>query len=162
VNRSLSATSAPSKRRRHDKQQKMHEACEDLCCFCLIATSCSSRNCLCAKAGWPCRHCNPGECNRCTNTVAIHNRAIQIKNARRTMSIAACFWQRVGQPLDPLIPLYNISPPCHVDDDETDLTVVEIKNPPGDAEECNNDWVVLFNVSTALPAIKNNPKGQQQ
>ena len=91
VNCSLSATSAPSKKHRHDKRQKVHEACNDLCCFCLIATSCSSRNCPCAKAGRPCRFCNFGESNCCKNTVAVHNRLIRIKNARLTTSIAACF-----------------------------------------------------------------------
>jgi 1,2-dihydroxy-3-keto-5-methylthiopentene dioxygenase len=34
-----------------------------------------------------------------------------------------------------------------------DLMVVEINNPPEDAEECNNNRVVLFDVSTALPAL---------
>ncbi len=31
--------------------------------------------------------------------------------------------------------------------------MVEINNPPGDAKECNNNRVVLFDVSTALPAL---------
>jgi hypothetical protein len=153
VNHSSSATSAPSERRRHDKRQKTHEAREDLCCFCLIAASCSSCNCPCAKAGRPCQRSDPGECNRCTNTVAVHNRAIRIKNARQTTSIAARFMKRVGQPFNPLIPLYDVPPPCNADDNEMDVTVVEINNPPGDAKECNNNRVVLFNVSTALPAL---------
>ncbi len=69
------------------------------------------------------------------------------------MSIAACLRQPAGRPLDPLIPLYNVPPPCNADDDETDLTVVEINNPPGDAKECDNNQVVLFDVSTTLPAL---------
>jgi hypothetical protein len=80
-------------------------------------------------------------------------RVIQIMNAHRTTSIADCFWQRVGRPLNPLIPLYNVPPPRDVDNDETDLMVVKINNPPGDAKECDDDWVVLFDVLTALPAL---------
>jgi hypothetical protein len=68
-------------------------------------------------------------------------------------NIAARFRQRVGRLLNPLIPLYNVPPPCNADDDKMDLTVVEINNPPGDANECNNDRVVLFDVLTALPAL---------
>jgi hypothetical protein len=82
MNRSSSTMSAPSERRRHDKQQKTHEARKDLCCFCLIAAFCSPRNCPCAKAGQPCQRCDSGECNHCTNMVAVHNQAIQIKNTR--------------------------------------------------------------------------------
>jgi hypothetical protein len=98
---SLFALSAPSKRRRHGKQQKMHRVCEDLCCFCLIAATCSLHNCPCAKAGRPCRCCDPGVCNRCTNTVADHNRAIHVENARQTISIAACFWKPAAQSSHP-------------------------------------------------------------
>jgi hypothetical protein len=41
-----------------------------------------------------------------------------------------------------------------VDDNQTDLMVVEINNPPGDAEECDDNRVILFDMSTALPALE--------
>jgi hypothetical protein len=76
VSQSLSASGAPPERRRNNKRQKTTKACEDLCCFCLIAASRSSHNCPCAKAGRPCQCCNSRTCNQCTNTVATHNWAI--------------------------------------------------------------------------------------
>jgi hypothetical protein len=102
VSRSLSASSAPPKRHWNDKRQKTTKARKDLCCFCLIAASCSSCNCPCTKAGWICQCCNPRVCDRCTNTVASHIQAIQTENTRQTTSIAAHFWQHVRQPLTPL------------------------------------------------------------
>jgi hypothetical protein len=62
VSRLTSASNAPPARRRSDKRQKTAEAREDLCCFCLPAALCSSRNCSCAKAGRPCQCCDPGKC----------------------------------------------------------------------------------------------------
>jgi hypothetical protein len=151
ASRSLSALSAPPERRRNNKRQKTTKAREDLCCFCSIAASCSSRNCLCAKAGRPCQCCDPGTCDRCTNTVAAHNQAIRTENTRQTMSIASHFWQHVGRPLDPLIPpLYDAPPPPAAGNDEIDLTEVERNNPSGDAEEYDDDPVIYFDTLMAL------------
>jgi hypothetical protein len=138
VSHSSSASSAPPERHRNNKRQKTTKARKDLCCFCLIAASCSSRNCLCAKAGRPCQCCDPGTYGQCTNTVTAHNQAIRAENTRQTTSIAARFWQCVGQLLDPLIPLYNYPPPPAAGNDKIDLTEVERNNPSGDAEEYDN------------------------
>jgi hypothetical protein len=105
VSHSSSATSAPPVRRRNGKRQKTAAAREDLCCFCSVTGSCTSRNCPCAKAGRPCHSCDPGECNRCTNTVEALNRVICGENYRRTSGIAARFQQHVGRALDPPLPL---------------------------------------------------------
>jgi hypothetical protein len=144
VSRSLPASSTLPERRRNNKRHKTNKAREDLCCFCLIAASCSSRNSPSAKAGWPCQCCNPGMCNQCTDTVAAHNQAIQTENTLQTMSIAARFWQHVGQLLDPLIPLYNAPPPPTAGNNEIDSMEVERNNPSGDAKEYDNNLVVYL------------------
>ena len=100
---SSSATRAPPVRCGTGKRQKTTEAREDLCCFCSVTSTCTSRNCPCAKAGRPCHSCDPGECFRCTNTVEALNRVIRAENTRRTSGIAARFRQRVG--LAPALPL---------------------------------------------------------
>jgi hypothetical protein len=90
VSHSSSATSAPPVRRGNGKRQKTVATREDLCCFCSVTGSCTSRNCSCAKAGRPCHchSCDPGECNRCTNTVEALNRVIRGENYSRTSGIA--------------------------------------------------------------------------
>ena len=40
------------------KRQKTVSARKDLCCPCLILSTCSERNCPCAKAWRPCRNCD--------------------------------------------------------------------------------------------------------
>ena len=104
VSHSSSATSAPPARRGNGKRQKTTAAREDLCCFCLVAGSCTSRNCPCTKAGRPCLSCDPGECSRCTNMVEALNRVIREENYRQTSGIAARFRQRVGRALAPPLP----------------------------------------------------------
>jgi len=71
VSHSSSATIAPSARRGNGKHQKMTAAREDLCCFCSVTGSCTSRNCPCAKAGRPCHSCNPGQCRRCSTGSSV-------------------------------------------------------------------------------------------
>jgi hypothetical protein len=90
--------------------------------------------------------------------VADHNQTIQVKNARQMTSITACFWQRVGWLLDPLIPLYNVPTPPTADNDEMGLTGVEQNNPSGYAAESDNDRVVFFKALTALPALEDSFK----
>ncbi len=153
VSCSTSASNAPPARRRSDKRQKTAEARKDLFCFCSPAALCSSCNCSCAKAGRPCQCSDPGTCGRCTNTIAAHNWTILDENARRTTSIVACFWQRVGRPLDPTIPLYEVPPLPDADNDEFDETVVEQNNPPGNAAETDNDTVVFYDALTGLLAL---------
>jgi hypothetical protein len=87
--------------------------------------------------------------------VAAHNRAIQAENTRRTTSIPTCFWQHVGWPLNPLIPLYDAPPPPAVGNDENVLMEVERNNPSGDAKEYNNNPVVYFDALMALPDLDN-------
>jgi hypothetical protein len=116
VSRSPSASTATPSGRRHDKRQKTTAAREDLCCFCSPLATCSPRSCSCAKAGRPCRCCEPGNCGRCANTVAAHNRVIRQENYRRQSGIGARFRQRIGRPLDPPIPLYPVPPLPDADD----------------------------------------------
>ncbi len=73
-------------------------------------------------------------------------------------SIAACFWQHVGQPLDPLIPLHNFPTPPAVVNDKIGLTEVDQNNPPGNAAELDNSWVIFYNTLTALPALNDSAK----
>ncbi len=150
VSRSSSASSTPPERHRHNKQQKTHKARKDLCCFCSIASTCSLRNCPCTKAGRPCPCCSPGVSNRCTNTVAAHNRAICIENTRQTTSIAACFWQHIVRPLDPLIPLHNVPTPPAADDDKIGLMEVNQNNPSGNAAELDNAQANFYDALTAF------------
>jgi hypothetical protein len=97
----------------------------------------------------------PGTCDRCINTVAAHNQAIQAENTRQTISITACFWQRVGRPLDPLTPLYYAPPPPAAGNNKIDSTEVKRNNPSGDAKEYDDDLVLYFHVLTALPDLDN-------
>jgi len=85
--------------------------------------------------------CNPGECNRCTNTVEALNRVIRNENHRRTSGIGACFRRRVGQELKPTLPLYELGNALPDDDDEDELVDIENNNPPGHAELPVNDQV---------------------
>jgi hypothetical protein len=71
------------------------------------------------------------------------------------MSLAACFWQHVGWPLDTLIPLYDAPPPLAGGNDEIDLMEVERSNPSGDAKEYDNNPVVYFDAFTALLDLDN-------
>ncbi len=88
---SSSATGAPPVRRGNGKRQKTAAARKDLCCFCLVTSSCTSRNCPCAKAGRPCHSCDPGECNRCTNMTEALKRVIREENTRQTSGTGAHF-----------------------------------------------------------------------
>ena len=110
VSHSSSATSAPLVRRGNGKCQKTAAAREDLCCFCSVTGSCTSRKCPCAKAGRPCHchSCDPGECNRCTNTVEALNRVIRGENYRRTSSIAT---RRCGSRSKPKLVQWSQYPP---------------------------------------------------
>ena len=110
VSHSSSAASAPPARRGASKRQKTTAAREDLCCFCSVGGSCTARNCPCAKVGRPCRCCDPGSCNRCSNTLEAHNRTISAENYRRSRGIAARFRVRVGRELEPQIPLSTLAP----------------------------------------------------
>ena len=152
VSRSPSAAFATPSGRRNDKRPKISEAREDLCCFCSHVGSCSPRTCSCAKAGRPCRCCDPGDCGRCSNTVEAHNRVIRAENRRRSTGIGARFRLRVGRPLDPQIPLYPVDPrplPMAVDTG-FDEGVDQI-NPSGDATEID-EHAVVFDAFAALPA----------
>ncbi len=73
-----------------------------------------------------------------------------MENTRRTTSIAARFWQRVGRPFDPLIPLYDAPPPPAAGNNKIDSTEVERNNPSGDAKEYDDNPVIYFNALTAL------------
>jgi hypothetical protein len=87
--------------------------------------------------------------------VAAPNWAIQAENTRLTTSIAACFWQRVGRLLDPLIPLYDAPSPPAAGNDEIDSTEVKRNNPSGDAKEYDNNPVVYFDTLMVLPDLDN-------
>ena len=108
VSHSSSATGAQPVRRRNGKRQETAAAREDLCCFCSATSSCTSRNCPCAKAERPCHSCYPGKCNHCTNTVEALNRVIRGEKYRRTNGITARFRQRVGRALAPPLPLFGV------------------------------------------------------
>ena len=130
VSHSSSATGAPPVRRGNGKRQKTAAAREDLCCFCSISSSCTSRNCPCAKAGRPCHSCDPGECNRCSNTIEALNRVIREENTRRTSGTGARFRRRVGRELEPTLPLHELGDALSDDDDEDELAGIENNNPP--------------------------------
>jgi hypothetical protein len=91
--------------------------------------------------------------------VVAHNWAIRVENACQTTSIAAHFWQRVGQPLDPLIPLHNVSTPPAADNDKIGLTKVNQNNPSGNAAELDNAWVVFYDALMVLLSLKDSAKG---
>jgi len=130
VSHSSSATSAPPARRGNGKRQKTTAAHEDLCCFCSVTGSCTSRNCPCAKAGRPCHSCNPGECGHCTNTVEALNRVIREENYCRTSGIAARFRQCDGRALNPPLPLFGVGNAQPGDDDEDELVENENNKSP--------------------------------
>ncbi len=74
---------------------------------------------------------------------------ILAKNCRRMTGIGARFRQRVGQPLEPPIPLYPVVPPLpDEDDNELDMEV-EQNNPPGSMAEID-DTAVFFDALAAL------------
>ena len=153
VSQSPSASTATPSGRRHDKRQKTTAAREDLCCFCSPLATCSPRSCSCAKAGRPCRCCEPGNCGRCANTVAAHNRVIRQENYRRQSGIGARFRQRVGRPLDPPIPLYPVPVPPLPDADDDDIDARgEQNNPSGGTADDDDDDVAFFDALAALPA----------
>ena len=80
------------------KRQKTASAREDPCCPCLILSTCSERNCPCAKAWRPCQNCDSSR-GRCTNTVAAHNAVIREANRDnlpRSTSVRFC--ARMGLP----------------------------------------------------------------
>ena len=155
VSHSSSATSAPPGRRGNGKRQKTTAAQEDLCCFCLVTGSCTSRNCPSAKAGRPCHSCDQGKCSRCTNMVEALNRVICEENNCPTSGIAARFQQRVGSALDLPLPLFEPGPPL-VDNDNVDkLEGSENNNPPGQAELPINDQVdVSIAWTMVLPFVQ--------
>jgi hypothetical protein len=141
VSHSSSATSAPPVRCGNGKRQKTAAAREDLCCFCLVTGSCTSRNCPCAKAERPCHSCYPGKCNHCTNTVEALNRVIRGEKYHQTNGITAHFRQRVGRALNPPLPLFKVGDALPDDDEEDELEGIKNNNPPGNAELPVNDQV---------------------
>ncbi len=85
------------------KQQKTAPTCKDLCCPCLILSSCSKQKCPCAKARQPCRNCDLSH-GQFSNTVATHNAVIQDANRVRLLSSTlARFCIHMGLLLRPLI-----------------------------------------------------------
>ena len=87
------------------KRQKTASAHEDPCCPCSISSTCSERNCPCAKARRPCRNCDPSR-GKCSNTVAAHNAVIRQANRDNLPhSASGRFRECLGLPLRPLIPL---------------------------------------------------------
>jgi hypothetical protein len=136
VSHSSSATGAPPVRRGNGKRQKTAAARKDLCCFCSISSSCTSRNCPCAKAGRPYRSCDLGECNRCSNTIEALNRVIREENTRRTSGTGASFRRRVGRELEPTLPLHELGDALSDDDDEDELAGIENNNPPPNTQSC--------------------------
>ncbi len=127
---------APPKREGGSKHQKTAMTRQDLCCFRAVGATCSSRNCSCAKAGQPCRCCDPGECGCCSNTAEALNRVIHSENTRKVSSIAACFRERVGRPPLPLIPLHVAE--LALDNDDEGLMGLGLNNPP-DGNELHAD-----------------------
>jgi hypothetical protein len=101
------------------KRQKTASAREDPCCPCSISSTCTERNCPCAKARRPCRNCDPGR-GRCTNTVAAHNAVIREANRDNLpRSASGRFRERMGLPPRPLIPL--IAEPAERTGNDNDL-----------------------------------------
>ena len=99
------STSTASRPTGDGKRQKTASAREDPCCPCSISSTCSERNCPCAKARRPCRNCDPGR-GKCTNTVAAHNAVIREANRDNLpRSASGRFRERMGLPPRPLIPL---------------------------------------------------------
>jgi len=87
------------------KRQKTASSREDPCCPCSIASTCSERNCPCAKARRPCQNCNPSR-GKCSNTVAAHNAVIREANRNNLpRSALGRLCERLGLPARPLIPL---------------------------------------------------------
>jgi hypothetical protein len=127
VSHSSSVTIAPPAREGGSKRQKTAMARQDLCCFCAVGATCSSRNCSCAKAGRPCQSCNPGECGRCSKTAEALNRVIRSENTRQVSSIAAHFREHVRQPPLPLIPLHDAK--LVLNDDNEGLMGFGLNNP---------------------------------
>ena len=104
------------------KRQKTVSARKDLCCPCLILSTCSERNCPCAKAWRPCRNCDLSH-GHCANTVAAHDAAIRETNCEHLpSSTAARFRARMGLPPRPLIPLIVEPAECTGDDSESATT----------------------------------------
>jgi len=86
------------------KRQKTASAHEDPCCHCSISSTCSERNCQCAKARRPCRNCDPSR-GRCSNPVDAHNAVIREANRDNLPRSTSAICTRMGLPPRPLIPL---------------------------------------------------------
>ena len=103
------------------KRQKTASARKDPCCPCSISSTCSKRNCPCAKTRRPCQNCDSSH-GRCANTVAAHNAAIRETNREHLpSSTAARFRARMGLPPRPLIPL-TVEPAESTGDDSESAT----------------------------------------
>ena len=99
------------------KRQKTASAREDPCCPCLILSTCSERNCPCARARRPCRNYDPSR-GRCSNTVDAHNAVIREANRDNLpRSTSVTFRARMGLLLRPLIPLI-VEPAKRTEDDK--------------------------------------------
>ena len=99
------STSTASRPTGDGKRQKTASARVDPCCPCSISSTCSERNCPCAKARRPCQNCDPGR-GKCSNTVAAHNAVIREANRDNLpRSASGRFCERLGLPPRPLIPL---------------------------------------------------------
>ena len=104
------------------KRQKTASARKDPWCPCSILSTCSERNCPCAKARRPCRNCDSSH-GRCTNTVATHNTVIHETNREHLpSSTAARFCAHMGLPLRPLILLIVEPAECTEDDNKSATT----------------------------------------
>ena len=156
VSHSSSVTIAPPAREGGSKRRKTEVAQQDLCCFCAVGATCSSRNCSCAKAGRPCRSCDPGECGRCSNTMETLNRVICSENTRRVSSIAARFPERVGRPPWPPIPLHSVE--LAPDNDNKGLMGPGLNNPP-DGDEPHDDNPVDGGSTLSASPLTNDPVG---
>ena len=106
-------------RSNQNKNQKTTAASLDPCCPCSLTSTCSSRNCLCAKAVGPCQDCNPGA--KCCKDIAAHDQIIVQASLKHGSSIATQFcWLMGGAPLlpIPLIPDPNRNGPSYKGDAE--------------------------------------------
>ena len=104
------------------KWQKIASARKDPCCPCLIWSMCSERNCLCAKARWPCQNCDPSR-GQCSNTVDAHNAVIREANrVNLPRSTLARFRACMGLSPRPLIPLIVDPAKCTGDDNKLATT----------------------------------------
>ena len=118
---------------------------EDPCCSCSVNATCSLRNCPCAKARRPCLNCDPGD-QRCSNTIACHNKRIQQANRQSNNTSARRLRGFFGLGDRPALP--------YIQDPATPAGIFNHADP---LDLLNNNATTLFPVTGRSETVNRDP-----